>query len=453
MIRKTYTEMSGGFTLIEALVGVFLLSILSLGIYASYAFGIKMSIHNRLRTTAAAIAEKKMEGVRAMKYADIGVIGGIPPGPLAATSTEAEDGTNYTVRISARYVDDPLDNVFPTDIDPTDYKQVEIRVNWPTNLEDKEVILNTLISPPKRESSMGTGVIIINTVDGQGTPLVGSEVHIVNSSTSPTIDLTDYTDNNGSLALPGAPIADSTYEITVSHDNYETVSTYPPYPSSPFNPIDSHLSVSEGGITSKTFTIDLLSQLNLNIKDTHGISVPDLTFSLSGGRIIGTTMDAAPQPVYSYNESSLACNVEGAWTGQDLNKGPYTFSFENPTYELITAVPSIPWPIDAGSTVNANITLGRTSENILVVTVQDPNEETNIPGATVRLTDSLGTFFQETATDINGVAYFPQIEDPAKPLVPGETYTIDVSAPGYNPGQKTETVNGLVKTRVVLTIP
>lgn len=442
-----------GFTLIEALVGVFLLAILSLGIYASYAFGIKMSVHNRLRTAAATIAEKKLEGVRAMQYADIGVAGGIPSGPLTALETETENGAVYTVRTSVRYVDDPLDNVFPADTDPTDYKQVEVKVAWPTNLEDKEVILNTLVSPPKRESSLGTGVLILNTVDGQGAPLVGSKVHIVNSSVNPAIDLTDYTDNNGSLVLPGAPVADGTYEITVSRNNYETVSTYPPYPSSPFNPIDAHLSISEGGITSKTFTLDLLSQLNLNIKNIHGTGVPNLTFALSGGRIIGTTMDAAPQPVYLYNEPSLVCDSGGAWTGHDLGKGPYSFSFDSPTYELIASNPTNPWPVDSGSTVESNIILGNTSENILVITVQDPDEETSIPGAVVRLTDSLGVFFQETTTDINGIAYFPQTEDPAKTLVPGETYTIDVNAAGYNPGQKTETVNGILRTRVVLTIP
>ena len=453
-MMKINKQKKSGFTLIEALVGVFLLAILSLGIYMSYGFGIKMSVHNRLRTAAAAIAEKKLEGVRAMKYADIGVAGGIPQGPLTALVTETENGIVYTVRTVVRYIDDPLDDVFPADTNPTDYKQVEIRVSWPTNMEDKEIILNTLISPPKRESSLGTGVLIINTVDSQGTPLVGSEVNIVNASVNPPIDFTDYTDNNGSLTLPGAPIADSTYEITVSrNDGYETVSTYPPYPDSPFNPIDAHLSISEGGITSKTFTLDSLSRLNLNIKDIHGAGVPNLTFALSGGRIIGTSMDPAPQPVYFYNESSLVCDPEGIWTGHDLGKGPYTFSFESPVYELITSIPTNPWPVDSGSTVDANAVLGNITESILVVTVQNPDEETTIPGATVRLTDSLGVFFQETTTDINGIAYFPQIEDPAKTLVPGETYTIDVSAVDYNPSQKTEAVNGLTRTRVVLTIP
>jgi type II secretory pathway pseudopilin PulG len=441
------------FTLIEALVGVFLLAILSLGIFSSYAFGIKLSTHNRLRTQAAAIAEKKLEAVRAMKYMDIGVAGGIPNGPLVAMETETDNGTVFTVRTSVRYIDDLLDDTFPQDTDPTDYKQVEVKVDWPSNLEDKNVVLNTLISPPRRESSMGTGVLMINTVDSQGTPLVETQVHIVNNSITPAIDLREETDDNGSLSLPGVPIASNSYEITITEDDYETVSTYPSYPTSPFNPIDSHLSISEGDITSKTFTLDPLSHLNLSFKDIHGVSVPDLNFSLSGGRTIGTTVEAAPQPVYFYNESALISNNEGIWNSPELGKGPYTFTFAHPSLELITSLPTSPWPVSAGSTVDVNIVLGDNTENILVVTVQDPGEETSISGATVKLTDSLGVVFQETTTDINGIAYFPQIEDPAKSLVPGETYTIDVIATGYNPGQKTETVTGLVRTRVVLTIP
>ncbi|MFH1183274.1 MAG: prepilin-type N-terminal cleavage/methylation domain-containing protein, partial [Candidatus Moraniibacteriota bacterium] len=439
-------QKKSGFTLIEALVGVFLLAILSLGIYSAYAFGIKLSVHNRLRTEAAAVAEKKLEAVRAMKYMDIGVAGGIPNGPLIATETETDNGTVYTIKTSVRYIDDSLDNIFPQDTDPTDYKQVEVKVSWPTNLEDKNVILNTLISPPRRESSMGTGVLMINTVDSQGTPLVGIQIHIVNNSVNPAIDLTEETDNNGSLSLPGVPAEDN-YEITVSKNDYETVKTYPSYPASPFNPIDSHLSISEGSITSKTFTIDPISHLNLTFKDIYGVIVPDLSFSLSGGRTIGTTVEAAPQPVFFYNESALKSNNEGLWNSPDLGKGPYSFTFTHPNLELITSIPTSPWPVSAGSTVEASTILGNNTENILVVTVQDPSEETSISGATVRLTDSLGVVFQETTTDINGIAYFPQIENPAKSLTPDEIYTIDVTAAGYNPGQKTETAHGLVRTR------
>lgn len=450
---KKYRQKQKSFTMVEALVGVFLLAILSLGIYSSYAFGIKLSVHNRLRTQAAAIAEKKLEAIKAMKYTDIGVAGGIPNGPLIASETETDNGTAFTVRTSVRYIDDTLDETFPQDTDPTDYKQVEVKVDWPSNLEDKNVILNTLISPPRRESSVGTGVLMINTVDSQGSPLVGTQVHIVNNSVSPAIDLTDETDENGTLSLPGVPISGNNYEITASMNDYETVSTYPSYPTSPFNPIDNHLSVSQGDITSKTFTIDHISHLNLSFKDIHGTSVPDLSFSLSGGRTIGTTVEAAPQPVYLFNESALKSDIEGLWNSPDLSKGPYTFTFTHPDLELITSNPTSPWSVNAGGTEVANIILGNNKENILVVTVQDPSEETNISGATVRLTDSLGAVFQETTTDINGIAYFPQIEDPAKTLTPGETYSIDVTATGYNPGHKTETINGLIRTRVVLTIP
>jgi len=441
--------------MIEALVGVFLLAILSLGIYSSYAFGLKMSVHNRLRTQAAAIAEKKIEAIRAMKYQDIGLQGGIPSGPLTATDIEVDNGTTFTSRTSIRYIDDPLDQKFPQDTDPTDYKQVEVKVNWPTNMEDKNVILNTLISPPRRESSVGTGILMINTVDSNGTPLSGCQVHIKNTSLVPAIDLNDETDNNGSLSLPGVPTASNSYEVSIyKNTDYETVSTYPPYPTSSFNPIDVHISISEGQITSKTFTLDPVSHLNLHIMDIHGANIPNVGFSLKGGRIIGTTVEPAPQPVYFYNEPALSCDGNGLWSSPDLGKGPYTFSITNPTYEFITSNPTAPWSVASGSNIEANIIMGSKTENIFVVTVYEQGEEATIPGATVRLTDPQGVIFQETTTDINGIAYFPQNENPPKVLQTGTNYTIDISKEGYTPIQDRFTVlNGINRTREVLLVP
>lgn len=440
--------------MVEALVGVFLLAILSMGIYASYDFGLKMAIQNRQRTEATTLAEEKIEAIRAMDYADVGTQGGLPSGSIAPTATENYDGTNYSVRTSIRYIDDPLDDVFPSDTDPADYKQVEVEVDWPTNMQSKNVILNTIFSPPKIGSATGMGVLMVNTVDNAGNPIANAHVHIVNSSVSPAINMTEDTGNDGSLTLPGAPVTtDNSYEITVSKDGYETVQTYPPFPDSAFNPIDTHLSVSQSSVTSKVFSINKISHLNLHFADIHGENVPNLTFSLAGGRVIGTTVDAAPEPVYFYNEPALNCDAGGVWSSPALNMGPYNFSFTNPDYELVTTDQISPWSLPPDSTLSVGIVMGSKTENILVVSVKEPGEEIPITDATVAISDSLNAPFQTSTTDINGIAYFPLTEDPPKAFDPAETYNIDIAKDGYNAGHTTAIISGITRVQTILTKP
>lgn len=449
---KKQKQRSKGITMIESLVGVFLLAILSLGIYASYAFGLKMSVQNRMRTAATTIAEKKIEAIRAMNYEDIGVQGGIPSGQLFATETDTSNGGNYTVRTSVRYIDDPLDDKFPTDTAPMDYKQIEIKVDWPTNLENKVIILNTYVAPPRVETNVGMGVLMINTVDSAGNPLASCQVHIVNNEVNPHINLTEDTDNNGSLTLPGVPTTETnSYEITVSKEGYETIQTYPPFPDSAFNPMDGHIAVSQGSITSKVFVIDLLSHQNIQFKDIHGASLPDMTFSLAGGRVIGTTVEAAPLPVYFYNESALTSDNSGLWSSPAIGMGPYFFEIANANYELITTSLSPPWSIAPNSTVPVDITMGSKTENILIVTVKETGGETPVVGATVRITDSMGNLFQESVSDINGIAFFPLVEDPPKTFLLGENYDIDVTKEGYLLGHELGPVSGITRKEVIIT--
>jgi len=438
--------------MVEALVGIFLLAVLSLGIYASYSFGLKISIQNRLRTTATAIAERKIETIRAMNYVDMGVEGGVPGGNLLATETEIDNGTTYTIKTSIRYIDDPLDNVFPQDIVPTDYKQIEVRVSWPTNMENSIIKLDTYASPPRVESAVGMGVLMINTVDGSGNPIEGCQVHLVNNSVNPKIDLTEETDSNGSLLLPGAPTTTTnSYEVTISKNGYETVQTYPPYPVSSFNPIDTHISVSSGAITSKVFVIDLTSHQNLHFSDIHGTSLPNMNFSLVGGRVIGTTVAAAPEPVYSYNQSSLNSDSNGMWNSPALGKGPYAFSITNASYELITTSLVSPWSLAANTTLPVEIVMGNKTENILVITVKESGGNVPVVGATVKVSDVTGIPFQETITDANGIAYFPKVEDPPKSFIGGQNYNIEVTSTGYITATTTATASGIVRRTIDLT--
>ncbi len=431
MEGKKNIRRRNGFTLVETLVGVFLLAILATGIYGSFAFGMKISTQNRLRIQATAVAERRIEAIKAMNYEDIGTAGSVPNGYVPKTETETIDTNTFTTAVKISYVDDPYDDTFPTDIAPYDYKKVEVRVSWPSNMESKDIVMTTIISPPKIETNLGTGVLVINSVDGNGLPVPNCALNIKNSGTNPPIDFSTETDGDGTFVLIGAPSETGSFEISLSKAGYESVKTYPPYPTSSFNPIDPHVTVTEGKITSKTFVMDKTSTLVLNFKDTLDAVVPDVAFSLKGGRIIGTTVAAAPQNVYFYDQSSLTADANGIWQASELGKGPYYFTFaSNPNYEEIYSGSLSPWSLASDTTLTVNPLLGAKTQNILVIQVKNRTGGAPIVGALVNIKDTAGVLFQEALTDVNGFVYFPQIADPAKVFL-NARYNITVTKSGF----------------------
>lgn len=431
MKNKTGLKTENGFTLVETLVGVFLLAILAMGIYGSYAFGIKVSTQNRLRVQATAVGERRIEAIKAMDYEDIGTSGNVPNGYVPKTETETIDTNTFTTKVKITYIDDQYDGVFPTDTAPYDYKKVEVRISWPSNMDDKDIVLTTLISPPKIETNLGTGVLVINSVDGNGLPVPNCALTIRNTTAVPAIEIVTETDASGSFVLIGAPAETGSFDIALSKTGYESAQTYPPYPTSTFNPIDTPVSVAEGKITSKTFVMDKTSTLAINFKDILGANAPNVSFSLKGGRIIGTTVAASPQNVYFYDQSGLSADANGLWQASGLGKGPYYFTFTaNPTYEEIFSGSLSPWSLAADTTLTVNPLLGQKTMNILIVKVKNRTGGAPIEGALVNLKDVSNVLFQEALTDINGYVYFPQIADPAKAFL-NARYNITVTKSGF----------------------
>ncbi len=189
--------------------------------------------------------------------------------------------------------------------------------------------------------------------------------------------------------------------------------------------------MAEGKITSKTFVIDKTGTLTLNFKDTLGANVVGSTFSLTGGRVIGTTVAASPKPVYDYNETGLTSDANGVWQFGGLSKGPYAYTFTtSPTHEVIITDLLSPWSLAPDSTSAVNLTLGEKTRNILVIRVKNRTGGAPIVGALVNVKDNSGVLFQEALTDANGYVYFPQIADPAKAFL-NARYNLTITKSGF----------------------
>ncbi|MBI4708843.1 MAG: hypothetical protein HY764_01405 [Candidatus Portnoybacteria bacterium] len=214
-----------GFTLIETLVGLFLVVIIFVGVFGMLRVSIQITAQSKARITATALANQKLELARNLTYINVGTIGGIPNGTIAEEEAIIRNGIVYTVKTTIVYIDDPFDNLSPSDPLATDYKRVKVKVSWAGSLAG-EVSLQTDIAPKGVETTGGGGIISVLVINASGERVPQANVHIENASAIPPINVSYQTDSQGRLFLPGAPACDGCYKITVSKTDYSSDRTY-----------------------------------------------------------------------------------------------------------------------------------------------------------------------------------------------------------------------------------
>lgn len=266
MFKKSNHSNSFGLSLINALVGITMITIAGLGIYALFSFTLKILGENRSRTTATEVANEKMELIRNLSYPDIGTIGGVPSGAIPQNEAIIRNSIFFNVNTQIFYVDDPFDGLQggdPNDTLNTDYKRVKITISWPGVSFSKPVIVSTLVAPMGIETTTGGGTLKITVFNANGEFVPEAFVHLENDALEPAISIDSQTNSLGTLLVPGALPNQETYEITVTKSGYSTDKTYPitielPVPTKP------QASVIEGEVTEISFAIDQTSTLVIN---------------------------------------------------------------------------------------------------------------------------------------------------------------------------------------------
>ncbi|MCK5356965.1 MAG: prepilin-type N-terminal cleavage/methylation domain-containing protein, partial [Elusimicrobiales bacterium] len=260
-MKYTHNKQSG-FSLIEVLVSVMIISILTLGIYSLIILSLRINIDNGNYVIATELANQKMEQIRNLPYIDVGTLAGNPGGNIPDSETIFRDG-EFQVNTSIRYEQDPYDGLVPpADIVFDDYKIATIEVVWNSKSGPKSVSVFSKIIPCTEETDSGNGLLDILVVDANGNPVATASVHIVNNIIAPAYDQTFFTDSNGELLRSVLPSFEG-YEITVTKTGYGTDKTHTRNAENP-NPTKPHLSVVVGDKTEESFSIDLLSILTIN---------------------------------------------------------------------------------------------------------------------------------------------------------------------------------------------
>lgn len=149
-----------GFTLVEVLVGTFLMLIVFLGIFAAYQLGLKVVGLSRAKVTATSISIQKIEELRNLDYSAV----------LSTSTTETVNSIDYYVQSIVQCVDEERDGrAGAGDNCICDYKKVKVKTSWSGRFKG-EVSLENIISPRNsvEECQAPAGVLAISVFDAEG---------------------------------------------------------------------------------------------------------------------------------------------------------------------------------------------------------------------------------------------------------------------------------------------
>lgn len=260
-------QSEGGFTIVELMVALVVLTVGLLPLFSVLGQGLSGIHRGGVQTVANQIAQDEVEKVRTMLYSDIGITGQNPPGTLTATNSVVKSGITYTVTRNVTWVDDAADGVGGADDNPKDYKDFEVKVSWSSPKPAGDITLGTFVKPYTPQNHppivhapvvtpsypLGEGGYIKENVtlmaqasDDDGTiaevqflyrPDGGTSWTTIGSTTTKVGDYYQFSWNTSGLsgtyqvmakAWDNVGLVDSTYAGVVIDNTYPTATIYPP---------------------------------------------------------------------------------------------------------------------------------------------------------------------------------------------------------------------------------
>lgn len=378
-------------------IGIFL--IFALGIYGATSFVFKIIYRSRISVLETALLSEELEVVRNIPYDKIGLPGGAPDGILQPQKTINRDGVVFVVNTTVRNVDDPFDGTLggnPNDLSFADFKLVELSVTCTSCEQQHPLILSTNIGPKGLEGSTKNGALFINVFDALGQPVVGANVHVVNTTSAKLID--DVTDQDGYLRIIDIPTGTANYYITVSKNGYSLDKSTTTSVAVP-NPVKPPSNVVSQDVTNISFSIDQLSNLTFHTVSTLCAAIPNQSFNLRGRKIIGID-----PTVYKYDATSTT-DGSGNKSLPNMEWDTYDTTVNGGTYDIAGTIPADPFYLIPGSNQDLTVVLKAHTTNSLLVKVIDAATNLPVASSTVQLT---GSGYDNTL--MTGVGYMRQTD-------------------------------------------
>lgn len=436
-----------GFSLVEIIIALGLFSIMSGALLLLLNMGLKIIRDDKNRSGASAIALEKIEIIKNLPYNDVGIIGGIPAGSIPATETTTLNGIIYTITTNINYVDDPYDGLITSgDLLNTDYKKVKVKASWQNSDTTPFISYVTNIVPKDLEqaASGDTGTLWLEIYDSTPSPLENADISIINYDSTPPISMVVQSDVNGQFILPGAPIGTQNYQITATKANYSISQTYTEDVIINPHPDPAHLSIGKDSITTKSFFIDILSNLNITVKtyDTD-MPIPDFFFTLSGNKTIGTNSEGEPIQKYQHNFTS---DSSGQVILANIEPDTFNINFDNETtgFDLAGSSLNLPLILAPDSTDDLTIYLAPHSENTLLLTVSDADGSA-LADANIHLYNTVLPYDQTFITNANGQYFITPINS--------ANYFLEISKSGFENYLSEINVSGQTQQTISLATP
>jgi len=377
-IKKNKT---GGFTIIESLIGIAIFLTLIGAVYGTISVIFKQARINQENTTLSYLASQKLEITRNLPFSKIGTISGNPHGDLADFANPESvslDTGSYELYYEVTYVDDTADGtiLLGTDPAPNDYKQVKLYVK--NNATNKITSFVTNIVPLGLEEMGDGGALFVSVIDAVGQPVPNATINITN--TGKGINLTRTSDANGKWVEVGLPNSVNDYHIVVTKNGYSSDQTYPSTIGNP-NPIKSDATVLIGQVTAISFDIDKLSSITYNTLNKTCQVLPNIGIGVIGTKKIGIGPD-----ILKF-DNTYTSDSNGTIALNNIEWDSYIPGIIGNTYMIYGSSPIQEINLMPDTNQIFNFILGTKTANSLLVIVKDGLTGNSIEDATVTLTN------------------------------------------------------------------
>ena len=435
-----------GFTLVEEMVAAAVLVVIMASLVAIIKTAVEAIGTAKVRAVAAQVAQDRIELAHNVVYDHLGTVGGIPAGDLPQTETVAMGGQTFNVLTSVVYVDDPADQSAPQDPIPTDYKRVRVEVTWQGAFRPgSSVVLWTDIAPKGLETMVNAGTLSILVFNAVGVPEQNAVVTIVADTTTPPVNLTTYTDAQGMIMLPGAPVCNECYRISATKAGYTTDRTYGT--SEVTNPLKPHASVLNGLLTNVSFAIDRTATLVLKaVRYENGSYVPfmGVQMRVRGAKEIGRT--ATDDPVYKYDRLATTWSG-GQVTVNDMEWDSYQVSLPvGSTVDYAGSTPTLPLNIQPSTSTTFIMVVVANSNNSYLATLMDQNQAPLASGSVTMVNQST----LDIATKSAGILGAPDQSQVFFPNLLTGMYDLSATSSGYKEATASVNIAGDMRETYIL---
>lgn len=344
-----------GFSLIEAIISVGMVSIMAVAVVGLFSGNILSLGLSQSRATGLALANEKMEYLRDLPYDSVATQDGpiYPAGTISDNENVTRNGIKFRVNITIKYADDPFDGNLdgtvsgkPQDLYPYDYKQAEIKVYLQNN-SAKVASLTTNIAAKAAETASNTGILRIKVQNANGQPVEDATVQITNTTINPNVDITTTTDQAGLVVVPKLPPdSGNDYQITVTKGGYSSEQTHDDPPGTQ-TATKLHPNVLVQQITDLTFSIDQPGNANITVTDTSGAPITGVNAAINGLKTIYANPTA-----YKYSQTRTT-NASGQISLSGVEWDSYSLSLSG--YYIVTTSPMQAFSVAPGSNIDVSV--------------------------------------------------------------------------------------------------